>query len=87
VYTAAWPEDLGDGDGRERLRPYRVDARLMRHAGPDAVFMHCLPAHRGDEVEAGVIDGRRSVVWEQVANRLPTEQAAIFALSTAPAVV
>jgi ornithine carbamoyltransferase len=83
VYTVAWPEPLRDGEGRERMRPYHVDARLMRHAGSDAVFMHCLPAHRGEEVDAGVIDGRHSVVWEQVANRLPTEEAAIFALSTA----
>jgi ornithine carbamoyltransferase len=83
VYTAAWPESLRAGEGRERMRSYHVDARLMRHARPTAVFMHCLPAHRGEEVDAGVIDGRHSVVWEQVANRLPTEEAVIFALSTA----
>lgn len=83
VYTAAWPESLREGEGRERMRAYHVDARLIRHARPAAVFMHCLPAHRGEEVDAGVIDGRHSVVWEQVANRLPTEEAVIFALTTA----
>jgi ornithine carbamoyltransferase len=45
--------------------------------------MHCLPAHRGEEVATSVIDGRQAVVWEQVANRLPTEQAVIYALATA----
>jgi ornithine carbamoyltransferase len=45
--------------------------------------MHCLPARRGEEVAASVIDGRRSVVWEQAANRVPAEQAVIYALSTA----
>jgi ornithine carbamoyltransferase len=56
---------------------------VMRLARPNAAFMHCLPAHRGEEVEASVIDGRHAVVWEQVANRLPTEQAVIYALATA----
>ena len=53
--------------------------RLARH---DAVFLHCLPAHRGEEVEAAVIDGPASLVWQQGANRLPTEQALLYALVT-----
>jgi ribosome-associated translation inhibitor RaiA len=65
------------------MRAYHVDGAVMRLARPDAAFMHCLPAHRGEEVEASVIDGRHAVVWEQVANRLPTEQAVIYALATA----
>jgi ornithine carbamoyltransferase len=55
---------------------------LMRLADPDAVFMHCLPAHRGEEVGAEVIDGPRSVVFQQAANRLPTAQAVLRALVT-----
>lgn len=64
------------------MRAYQVDADLMSLAKPTAVFMHCLPAHRGEEVTAGVIDGPRSVVRQQAANRLPTQQAAIYALAT-----
>jgi ornithine carbamoyltransferase len=77
VYTKAWEVDGGE---RERLRAYQVGASVMRLAKPTAIFMHCLPAVRGEEVSARVIDGRRSVVWEQAANRLPAEQAAIYAL-------
>ena len=64
----------------EQLRDYKVTAELMTLAGPQAVFMHCLPAHRGEEVEAEVIDGPQSVVFQQADNRLPTAQAAIHAL-------
>jgi ornithine carbamoyltransferase len=85
VYTDVW---VSMGDEEEaaahaaRLRNYRVDERMLAAARPDAVFMHCLPAHRGQEVTAEVIDGPRSVVWQQAANRLPTEQALIYALVT-----
>ena len=65
---------------RRDLAGFQVNARVMEHAEPDAVFMHCLPAHRGEEVTAEVIDGPQSVVWEQAENRLPTEQAVIQAL-------
>jgi len=64
------------------LRPYQVTEELMARARPDAVFMHCLPAHRGEEVVAAGIDGPRSVVWRQAENRLPTEEAILFALTT-----
>jgi ornithine carbamoyltransferase len=80
LYTAAWPHTVPRD---EAIRAYRVDGKLMRAAAPHAIFMHCLPAHRGEEVTADVIDGRRSVVWEQAANRLPAEQAVIHELSTA----
>jgi ornithine carbamoyltransferase len=74
VYTTAWRTPA------ESLRPYRVTPRLMKRAGPDAVFMHCLPAGRGQEVSAAVIDGPRSVVPEQSANRALSDQALLYAL-------
>jgi ornithine carbamoyltransferase len=56
------------------LAPYRVDERLMTQAKPDAIFMHCLPAKRGEEVTAGVIDGPQSVVWDEAENRLHAQK-------------
>jgi ornithine carbamoyltransferase len=83
VYTDVWVS-MGEEDERERrlatFQPYQVDARLMAAAGEDAVFMHCLPAHRGEEVTADVIDGPQSIVWQQAENRLPTEEALVLAL-------
>ena len=64
------------------LGPFRVDGALMDAAAGDAVFLHCLPAHRGEEVTAEVIDGASSAVWDQAANRMPTEQAVLRALIT-----
>ena len=85
VYTDVW---VSMGDEAERSRrmadfaPYQVDEALMDAARRDAIFMHCLPAHRGEEVTEGVIDGPRSVVWQQAENRLPTEEAILYALVT-----
>jgi ornithine carbamoyltransferase len=83
VYTDVWVS-MGEEDEREQrlhdLVPYRVDAQLMSAARPDAVFMHCLPAHRSQEVSAEVIDGPQSIVFEQAVNRMPTAQALIYDL-------
>ena len=80
VYSDVWRPDAERR--RARLEPCRVTPELMALAAPDAVFLHCLPAHRGEEVDAAVIDGPQSLVWEQAANRLPTEQALLHALVT-----
>ncbi len=56
------------------LKPFQVDERLMSMASPDAIFMHCLPAHRDEEVTAGVIDGPQSVVWDEAENRLHAQK-------------
>ncbi len=76
VVTDTWVS-MGDRNGARRhnlLRPYQVNARLMAHAKPDAIFMHCLPAHRGHEVTADVIDGKHSVVFDEAENRLHAQK-------------
>jgi ornithine carbamoyltransferase len=84
VYTDVWVSMGHPEDERAArtaaLEPYRVDATVMAAARPEAVFMHCLPAHRGDEVTAEVIDGPQSVVFEQAEYRLHTAQALLLAL-------
>ncbi|MDA0997138.1 MAG: ornithine carbamoyltransferase [Proteobacteria bacterium] len=77
VVTDTWVS-MGDTDTGSRhnlLSPYRVDERLMERAAADALFMHCLPAHRGDEVSGAVIDGPQSVVWDEAENRLHVQKA------------
>jgi ornithine carbamoyltransferase len=76
VVTDTWVS-MGDREGTKRhnlLKPYQVDARLMAHARPDALFMHCLPAHRGEEVTDEVIDGPQSVVFDEAENRLHAQK-------------
>jgi ornithine carbamoyltransferase len=76
VVTDTWVS-MGMQPGERRanlLKPYRVDEALMQSAGPDAIFMHCLPAHRGEEVTSGVLDGRQSVVWDEAENRLHAQK-------------
>jgi ornithine carbamoyltransferase len=85
VYTDVWVSMGAESEQARHehdLAPYRVTSQLMALAGRRAVFMHCLPAHRGQEVLAEVIDGPASVVWQQAANRLPTEQALIYLFAT-----
>ena len=85
VYTDVWVS-MGDEAEQERrlaeLGLYQVTPTLMAQAAVGAVFLHCLPAHRGQEVAAEVIDGPQSLVFAQAANRLPTEQAVLYALIT-----
>jgi ornithine carbamoyltransferase len=73
-----------EGEKSERLQEflpkYQVNSQLMSLAKPDAIFMHCLPAHRGEEVTADVIDGPRSVVWYEAQNRLHAQKAVIYSL-------
>jgi len=79
VITDTWVS-MGDLDAnirRENLAPYRVDETLMAKAKPDALFMHCLPAHRGDEVTSGVMDGPQSVVFDEAENRLHAQKAVL----------
>jgi ornithine carbamoyltransferase len=71
---------MGDIESERRhnlLMPYQVNARLMREAKPNAIFMHCLPAHRGEEVTAEVIDGPQSVVFDEAENRLHAQKAVL----------
>ena len=85
VYADTWTS-MGEEALAERnaaaLRPYSVTAALMSAAAPHALFMHCLPAHRGQEVAAEVIDGPRSVVFDQAENRLHVQKALLVALLT-----
>jgi ornithine carbamoyltransferase len=84
VYTDVWLS-MGDSDDEraartDALRWYQVNEAVMAEAAPDAVFMHCLPAHRGEEVAAAVIDGPASVVLDEAENRMHTAQALLIAL-------
>jgi ornithine carbamoyltransferase len=79
VITDTWVS-MGDLDYDERLRafePFHVDERLMSEARPDAVFLHCLPAHRGEEVSDAVIDGPASLVFEAAENRIHIQKAVL----------
>jgi ornithine carbamoyltransferase len=83
VYTDVWASMGKEAEREERRRifaGYTVDAAMMASAGRSAIFLHCLPAHRGDEVTDAVIDGTQSRVWDQAENRVYTEQALLYAL-------
>lgn len=84
LYTDVWMS-MGDPESEraEKMRvlaPFAVDSRLMALTADDSIFMHCLPAHRGEEVSADVIDGPRSVVWREALHRRTTIQSLLFHL-------
>jgi ornithine carbamoyltransferase len=85
VYSDVWTSMGKEAEGDARrlaFAGYRVDAGLMAKASPEAIFLHCLPAHRGEEVTDEVIDGPASRVWRQAANRMYTETALLYTLIT-----
>ena len=79
VVTDTWVSMHDSQSTKERrhnmLRPYQVNEALMKHAKPDALFMHCLPAHREDEATSAVMDGPNSVIWDEAENRLHAQKA------------
>ncbi len=78
VTTDVWTSMGYEAENEARRKAFAdwcVDADMMRVAAPDALFMHCLPAHRGEEVEADVIDGPQSVVWDEAENRMHAQKA------------
>jgi ornithine carbamoyltransferase len=81
VYTDVWAS-MGQEDERETRRQafagFTVDDRLMEAAAADAVFLHCLPAHRGEEVSASVLEGPQSLVWQQAENRLHAQRGLLY---------
>ncbi len=83
VYTDVWVSMGQEAEAAERHRRfvgYQVDQDLMSHAGPDALFMHCLPAHRGQEVTDQVADASYSVIWDEAENRLHVQKAVLAIL-------
>jgi ornithine carbamoyltransferase len=83
VYTDVWTSMGQEAEAearRQAFQGYMVSPEMMAAAAPDAVFMHCLPAHRGEEVAAEVIDGPQSIVFDQVENRLHVQKAILILL-------
>jgi ornithine carbamoyltransferase len=83
VYTDVWAsmgQETETEERKKKFAPYQVDEGLMALAAEDAIFLHCLPAHRGQEVTAGVIDGPRSRVFDQAENRLHAQKALLYLL-------
>jgi ornithine carbamoyltransferase len=83
VYTDVWASMGQEKEASERARifaPFQVNEKLFSYTSPGAVFMHCLPAHRGEEVSAGVIDSAQSVVFDEAENRLHVQKAIMLLL-------
>ena len=83
IYADVWTSMGQEAEREHRLHAFvgfTVDDALMKAAAPEAVFLHCLPAHRGEEVAAEVIDGPRSLVWQQAANRMHAARALLVDL-------
>ena len=78
IVTDVWASMGQEEEQQQRIKafaPYQVSAAIMAQAHDEALFMHCLPAHRGEEVAAEVIDGPQSVVWDEAENRLHSQKA------------
>jgi len=83
VYTDAWTsmgQEAETEERRDAFGAYQVNAALLAVAGPDAIVMHCLPAHRGEEITSDVMDGPQSVIFEQSENRLHVQKALLVEL-------
>jgi len=83
VYTDVWASmgQEDEADGRlPRFRPYQVNGGLLSRADRDAIVLHCLPAHRGEEITAEVLEGKQSRVWDQAENRLYAQKALLASL-------
>ena len=83
IVTDTWISMGDDAEKEERLKVfknYTVDAALMRHASPDARVLHCLPAHRGQEIADEVMEGGQSLVWDEAENRLHAQKALLVRL-------
>lgn len=83
VYTDVWASMGFEAEQKEReiaFKDYQVNEALVKYAKPDYLFMHCLPAHRGEEVSEGVIDGKNSVIFDQAENRLHAQKAVMAAI-------
>jgi ornithine carbamoyltransferase len=83
IYTDAWTSMGQEAEAETRrdvFRGYQVNQALLAAAGPDALVMHCLPAHRGEEITSEVMDGPRSIIFDQSENRLHVQKALLVAL-------
>ena len=83
IYTDVWASMGQESETAERAKifaPYQVNESLFSYAAPHALFMHCLPAHRGEEVTAEVIDSPRSIVFDQAENRMHIQKAILLLL-------
>ena len=77
-FRVAYTSDTDAAERLEILSPYQVNRRLIRQANKDSLFMHCLPAHRGEEVTDEVIDGPQSVIWDEAENRLHIQKSILM---------
>ena len=87
VYTDAWTsmgQEAETEERRDAFAAYQLNAALLAIAGPDAIVMHCLPAHRGEEITSDVMDGPQSVIFDQSENRLHVQKALLVELIGTP---
>ena len=80
VMTDTWVSMGEKSTKKKYFKNYQVNSKLMNYASNEAIFMHCLPAHRGEEVSSELLDSKRSVVWQQAQNRMFVQQAIVLEL-------